>query len=100
MSPVGRPKGCWTENSMRHRIRLLLQQGRALSMQEIVAHLGEDPKRIKNALTCGVRDRAFKSIHVCGEAARYTLRDYEFEFPIVPSHRIPDGEGHREWWQV
>lgn len=98
---MGRPIGSYTEGSMRHRIRVLLTHGRAMSAQEIVDALNLDQGKVRNAIACGVHDGAFKSIRVARAPVRYTLRKHEVEFRVVPpAHAIPVWEGHRQWWQV
>jgi hypothetical protein len=98
--PVGRPKGSWTEGSLRHRIRERLSDGKPMTPSELAAVLHEDVDRVRNALTCGCADRAFRSIIVRGKEARYIPWGFDVEVRLVPiDPRQYIGQA-RQWWTV
>lgn len=96
---VGRPRGSYTADSLRNRIRELLVEGRPMSPGEIAHRLGEDVERTRNTLTCGAADRVFRSILVRGHEARYTLWGFHVEVRLTPIGSS-DHDEHRQWWQV
>lgn len=96
---MGRPAGSYNEGSARHLIRTLLAQGRAMTLSEIIAAIGGNEKTVKNALSCGVHDKVFRSVKVDARPARYTLREYEVEVRVMP-RVIASAEESRQWWQV
>lgn len=96
---MGRPVGSYNEGSARNLIRTLLSNGRAMTLVEIVAAIGGNEKVVKNALSCGVHDKVFRSVKVDARPARYTLREYEVEVRVMP-RAIKSSDESRQWWQV
>lgn len=99
MGTVGRPRGSYTADSLRNRIRELLVEGRPMTPTEIAGRLREDIDRVRNALVNGSADRAFRSILVRDHEARYTLWGFHVEVRLTPVANDA-GTSARQWWQV
>lgn len=100
MGAVGRPRGAYTSDSLRNRIRTLLDQGEPLTAQQVATALHEDIDRVRNALTCGVADRAFRSVLVRGRDARYIPWGFDVEVRLVPIDPRQFIGASKQWWQV
>lgn len=47
---MGRPKGTYNEGLVRHRIRVLLADGRPRTSEEIARDIGDSPRKVLNAI--------------------------------------------------